>query len=156
QTIVEIDGFDPLESEHAAGPSFMLSAEDRRRLEGRIAHHKKTANGSSVVGFYRSHTRKGFGLTVEDLSVMSGYFSKATDVFLLVKPNDARPGSGGFFIWEGGRIRPETPHSPFPFDSVSLLNGGYEIESPDAKPDVVKKPLATFQVSDLQETGQRL
>src|SRR5262252_4474754 len=37
QIVVEVSDFEPVDSEHAAGPSYLLSNTDRRLLESRIA-----------------------------------------------------------------------------------------------------------------------
>src|SRR5215471_1007343 len=50
--LVEIDAFEPVESEHAVGPSYLLSEHDRNRLKERIAAHRSKGR-LSVVGFYR-------------------------------------------------------------------------------------------------------
>jgi hypothetical protein len=116
--IVEIDDFEAIESEHAAGPSYLLSEADRRLLEQRIAARGKTA---SVVGFYRSHTRSGFALTVEDDYLFSNYFRKASDVFLLIKSNDGAPPTGGFIIREGGKVLSHTPYAQFQFNQTFAM-----------------------------------
>ena len=117
QTVVEIDDFEAVECEHAAGPSYLLSDLDRTRLEATIAAHRGGGK-TSVVGFYRSHTRSGFAITLEDQYVYDSYFGKASDVFLLIKSNDGGPPTGGFLIREGGKIRSATPYAEFPL----LLN----------------------------------
>src|SRR5215831_13084105 len=83
QTIVVIEDFEPLQCEHLAGASFILSASDRRALEARI-RRRKAAGGSSLAGFYRSNTRQGYGATIEDVALMSAYFSDSSNVFLLI------------------------------------------------------------------------
>src|SRR5260370_23669045 len=59
-TVVDVDDFEPVESEHATGPSYVLSDADRRLLKERIAAREASAKLPSVVGFYRSHSRKDF------------------------------------------------------------------------------------------------
>src|SRR5712692_7788873 len=81
--VVEVDDFEPIESEHAAGPAYLLSAADRRLLEARIAARAATARNTSIVGFYRGHTRPDFAITAEDASLFSTYFREPSDVFLL-------------------------------------------------------------------------
>jgi len=85
QVLVEIADFEAVESEHAAGPSYLLSEPDRRLLELRIAAHGTSGRKLHVVGFYRSHTRTGFGMTLEDEYLFSNYFRKPSDVFLLIR-----------------------------------------------------------------------
>ena len=124
--VVEIDKFDPLECEHAVGPSYLLSATDRKALEGQVRSHR-SGGALSLVGFYRSHTRKDFALTMEDADLMSDYFSKPSMVFLLIQMQRGGPPTAGFSIWEGRKGLSMTPYSPFPFRRAALTAGGYEI-----------------------------
>jgi hypothetical protein len=113
--VVEIDDFEAIESEHAAGPSYLLSEADRNLLESRIAAHRAGGKSQSVVGFYRSHTRSGLAMTVEDGYLFSNYFRDAADVLLLIKSNEAGLPSAGFIIKEEGRVLADTPYLQFPF-----------------------------------------
>ena len=105
--VVEIDDFEPIESEHAAGPAYLLSEVDRRLLETRIKAHDAAGKRAAVVGFYRSHTRPDFAITKEDAGLFSAYFRNSSDVFLLIKPNEGGPPLGGFVIREEGKNRLE-------------------------------------------------
>jgi len=130
--VVEIEHFEPLECEHAVGPSYLLSATDRRALEKRIAQLKGGAGKLSIVGFYRSHTRKDFALTVEDVSLMSAYFTRASDVFLLIKPDQGWSPAASFFVWEGGTMRSDASYPRFPFDPAALASGGHQVREAPA------------------------
>ncbi len=114
--ITAIEDFDPLESEHRHGPSYTLSEKDRKLLESRLSAQAVT-RGLGVVGYWRSHTRPGLYLDQEDYSTIRTYFTNSSHVFLLVKPSAARQSVGGFFFWENGDIRRESPYEEF------LLNG---------------------------------
>jgi hypothetical protein len=123
--VVEIDDFEPLESEHASGPSYVLSDADLGRLEARIAAHEDPES-SSVVGFYRSHTRGDFAITAEDASLFSRYFPAASHVFLLIKSHDDGPPTGGFLIREGGKVLSDSPYAEFPLplpDGMANVRG---------------------------------
>ena len=102
-TVVDVDDFEPVESEHATGPSYVLSDADRRLLKERIAAREAAPKLPPVVGFYRSHSRKDFAITADDASLFSTYCTKASDVFLLIKSNEVGPPTGGFIIREGGK-----------------------------------------------------
>ncbi|MBZ5585522.1 MAG: hypothetical protein LAQ30_25655 [Acidobacteriia bacterium] len=128
--LVQIEDFEPVDSEHVVGPSYLLSPADRKILEERIAWRKAGAGRLPVVGFYRSHTRKDFGLAVEDVDLFSAYFGRPSDVFLLVKSNDSGPATAGFVIWEAGKIRSPKPYLEFPFERAALLSGDYSIGEP--------------------------
>jgi hypothetical protein len=139
-TCVEVDDFEPLACEHAVGPSYLLSALDRKLLEERIRWHK-SKGGPSIVGFYRSHTRKEFTATLEDVDVLTNYFSDPSHVFLLMHAHREAPPAAGFVIWEGRKIRSLRPYLEFPLRRAALMAGGYEIVSGTlAKPAVPEKP----------------
>ena len=126
QTVVEVADFEPIESEHAAGPSLLLSDPDRKALEPRLARRRTQL---SVVGFYRSHTRREFGLEIEDVTLFSTYFAKASNVFLLIRPRADGPPMAGFLMWEGGKIRSTTPSLVFPL-SKQMLEARGEVNEP--------------------------
>jgi TonB family protein len=121
--VVEINDFEPLECEHVVGPSYLLSPADRRALEERIGWHK-SGDGPAIVGFYRSHTRRDFALTVEDTDLMAAWFSRDSNVFLLLQSNGDAPPTAGFAIWEGRKIRSYVPYGKFEFARPSLMASG--------------------------------
>ena len=108
--VIQVYDFEPVKSEHAAGPSYVLSDRDRLLLAARIAAHQATCKNSSIVGFYRSHMRPEFAITEEDAALFSIYFKNASDVILLIKPNDDRSLTGGFIIRESGAIVSKSPY----------------------------------------------
>jgi hypothetical protein len=125
ETVVEVDGFEPLECEHAFGASYFLSREDQQRLAARVRLRRQA--GASIVGFFRSNTRKEFALAIEDLDLMATYFSKPKMVMLVVHASPAGALKGGFFLWEQRAIRTMTPYLEFPFDAGALVNGDYDV-----------------------------
>jgi hypothetical protein len=155
QVLVEIADFEAVESEHAAGPSYLLSEPDRRLLESRIAAHGTSGRKLHVVGFYRSHTRTGFGMTLEDEYLFSNYFRKPSDVFLLIRSNGNASPIGGFLIREGGRILSATPYSQFTFSSEQALQATPEV-SPALPPQclVPTDPTKTVVVAAPPAAGR--
>jgi len=135
--VVEIDDFEAVESEHAAGPAYLLSEADRRLLEAKIGAHEAAGKKQKIVGFYRGHTRPDFAITREDAALFSAYFRNASDVFLLIKPNDGGPPTGGFVIREEGRILSDSPYAQF------LLPGAMSVpavrETPARTPQAVQE-----------------
>ncbi len=125
-TVVEIEDFESVRCEHAVGPSYLLSPADRQGFEEQIRHYRAT-RGLSIVGFYRSNTRKEFAITVEDIDLMSAYFSKPSMVLLLVHAAPHARLRAGFSIWEERRIRTVNPYLEFPFHCADLMAGGYEV-----------------------------
>jgi len=139
QTIVEVADFEPIESEHAAGPSLMLSEPDRKLLERRLARRR----AHSIVGFYRSNTRREFGIEVEDVNLFSTYFGKGSNVFLLIRPRAGGPPMAGFLMWEGGKIRSTAPGLEFPLSKEMLVARGEVNQSTRAQaPAPVPVPVA--------------
>ncbi len=114
RVVVQVHDFEPVECEHAAGPSYLLSDEDRRLLEKKITAREAAGGNSSIVGIYRSHTRRDFAISMEDDFLFSTYFRKASDVFLLIKRNDDGPPTGGFVIREEGKVLSRSPYAEFP------------------------------------------
>jgi hypothetical protein len=82
----------------------------RQTLE-RIAN---AGGAASVVGFFRSHTRRELVFDEEDQAVAGEFFSNPNHVFLLVKPFAFKPCLGGFFFWENGQIA-KASYRQFPF-----------------------------------------
>jgi hypothetical protein len=134
--VVHVRDFEPVFSEHARGPSYLLSANDEARLVAAIERRSNGAArpGLSIVGFFRSHTRDGLCLTEEDLAVFDRYFPNPAQVFLLVKPYAARASVGGFFFREDGRIRTEASYLEFPFRRRDL-GGGVSAPMRGAEPE---------------------
>src|SRR5579872_4013652 len=81
-----IEDFEPIESEHRRGPSYTLSAKDRRLLERRLSAYPNR-RGLGVVGYWRSHARPGLYLDQDDYSAILTYFTYPSQVFLLLKPS---------------------------------------------------------------------
>jgi hypothetical protein len=121
-TTVEVDGFEPVECEHAFGESYFLSGDEQRRLAERL-HGRRPKGSGSIVGFFRSNTRKEFSLTIEDLDLMAAHFSKPSMVLLLVHAEADGSLTGGFSIWEQRAIRTMKPYLEFPFETRALLAG---------------------------------
>jgi hypothetical protein len=113
--LIDVADFEPVESEHATGPSYLLSDVDRRLLEARIAA-REGKKGVSIVGFYRSHTRRNFAVTLEDSALFSSYFRKPNDFFLLIKSNDEGPPTCGLIFRENGKDLFGIPGAQFPLD----------------------------------------
>lgn len=144
QVVVEINDFEPIESEHAAGPSYLLSDVDRRLLEAKISAHEAGAHSDAIVGFYRSHTRRDFAITMEDAALFSSYFRKSSDVFLLIKSNDGAAPTGGFIIREGGRVVSYSPYLDFAFDRPVVIPATAETIVRPLPPQDVLAPLPLY------------
>src|SRR6266850_7761585 len=96
---IVIDDVASVPCEYRRGPSYFLSESDVVRLEAELKR-----NGTSVVGFYRSHTRQDFGLDEEDCSRVRTYLSGPASAFLLIKPLAINDCLGDLFFWDGREI----------------------------------------------------
>jgi hypothetical protein len=142
RTVVDVTDFEPIDSEHANGPSYQLSEADCHTLEERIAAREAAGECASIVGFYRSHTRPDFSITAEDTALFSTYFRNASDVFLLIKSNDEGPPTGGFIIREEGQIQSESPYAQFPFDWKAGIRSTRETRVLDVTTPRAPRPVA--------------
>ncbi|MBK5292211.1 MAG: hypothetical protein JJE04_11100 [Acidobacteriia bacterium] len=128
QAVVRIEDFEPVACSHSRGASYLLSEEEQRQFEEGLARWQ-AADGrrTYAVGYYRSHTRQGLGLSEEDLDIYKRCFSDAASVALLVKPFATRASVGAFFFREEGLVRTESSYQEFPFRRREL--GGEAQES---------------------------
>ena len=77
-----VDGFRPVPCQYAFGPSYILSDADHVQFGEAVLDA-----GSSVVGFYRSHTRDGMDADVEDTKLWSRHLTHlSSGVVLLIRP----------------------------------------------------------------------
>jgi hypothetical protein len=77
-----IDGFQPIESEHRTGPSYIMSDADRVVLQTALS-----SNEGACVGLYRSHTRSERpNLQDTDNELFEKYLSAGDALFLILGP----------------------------------------------------------------------
>jgi len=123
---VLIEDYELVTCDYNRGPLYLLAEADESRLESAMKRRKTAADKSaSVVGYFRSNTRKDLALDEEDQALITAYFSGPENVFLLVKPFSMKPCAAGFFIWEGDRIQGEATYLQFPFKRAELLKGEF-------------------------------
>ena len=139
--VVHIRDFAPVISEHARGPSYLLSEADEERLTAAVERWREDPSNRDVhiVGIYRSQTRDGLGLSEDDLALFEKRFPGPGQVFLLVKPFATRASVGAFFFREGGSIRSGSSYLEFPFRRKDLGGGvaaSEPVEAPTAAPSV--------------------
>lgn len=115
-----VEDFELVECDYSDGPLFSLCDESKSRMVEQL-HRLKMASPHSVLGFFRSHTRKNLSLDQNDLGLIRDYFSGATTIFLLIKPFAAKPSTAGFFVWEEGEIQAEQSYCQFPFKRAELV-----------------------------------
>jgi proteasome lid subunit RPN8/RPN11 len=113
---VRIEAFEPFPSSYPRGASWLLDREGLDPFKVSLAAPRDL----TVVGFFRSHTRKGLFLSDEDLAFLEEFFPAPGNVILLVKPFTTRPSQAGVFFRENGALPRETFAVELPFESPHL------------------------------------
>lgn len=112
--VIRIEDFEAVKCSYARGPSFLLSDEERGRMEDFIETARRKPL-LSPVGYFRSHTREGdVSLSGEDLELLDRLLPEPTAIALLVKPFATKVASAGIFVREEGKF-PERTALEFPF-----------------------------------------
>jgi hypothetical protein len=95
-----------LPCEHALGPGFVLSGNDRKAL----AQLLDPPAGLEAVGWYRAHTRKGLDLDASDRELFEQFLAKKKIIGLVLKPTRRGPSSAALYLRETtGDILPSAP-----------------------------------------------
>jgi len=102
---------------------------------------RSKAGKLQVVGFFRSHTRKGLALDGEDLQFLEARFRSAYSMALLVRPFATKASVGGIFLRDGGGFNSEPSALEFPFRSAQLTPSRRVTEPSPTRAQVV--PIAT-------------
>ena len=92
QTIVRVDDFEGIACDYKRGPSYLLSDGDGAAFE------EACARSTSAVGYFRSHTREGLSLGLEDVALMEQFFPSSSHIALLVKPFATKVSIASFFL----------------------------------------------------------
>ncbi|MBM3746537.1 MAG: hypothetical protein FJW34_12140, partial [Acidobacteria bacterium] len=122
ESTVIVEAYEGVPCEYSRGPLYLLADDDKTRLAAILQRTKASPEkGLSVVGFFRSNTRKDLALDEDDLALMSEFFSQPRQVCLLVKPFSMKPSLATFFLWEAGRMEGQVPLLQFPFKRAELL-----------------------------------
>jgi len=122
---VSITGFQPLDCEHALGPSFTLSPRDQTQMAELIAAARRNGPDRQPVGWYHSHTRSEIFLSDADLAIHNRYFPEPWQVALVLKPHTFEPTRGGFFFRDStGSIKSEASCQEFRLEAMPLRPGG--------------------------------
>src|SRR5262245_27324337 len=70
-----IDSYEAFHCDYARGPLYLLSEDEKSRLD-ELIRRRKAGSGPAAVGFFRSNTRKDLALDEEDLDLFQRYFSR--------------------------------------------------------------------------------
>lgn len=107
----------PISYKH--GPFYQFSDDDIRTFEVLLGRLRSRMD-RHPVGYFRSHTRDGIGLSEEDLALLSIYFPEPETVALLIRPFAAKPCMAGFYFKEAGAYQSGAPLREFPFRRKEL------------------------------------
>jgi len=157
-----ITDYESVPCDYNRGPLYMLAEEDHRRLEEALLRYRRASDPQrSVVGYFRSNTRKELVLDDEDAALLKQYFAGSPSVCLLIKPFASKANLAGFFLWDGDEPQRRSPLT-FPFNKAELLKltsagtGAAEPlrDSPPPHASPAPEPVRTIQLRiPLTETG---
>jgi protein TonB len=114
-SIVTLADYELLPCDYSRGPLYRLSDADMGRFE-----QAREKYGQHLVGFFRSHTRKGLALDADDLAFFEPRFTELHHLMLLVRPFATKASTAGIFIRENGKVHGESSYKEFPFRSAEL------------------------------------
>ena len=127
--VVKVENFEALDCDHASGPSFILSEDDRVAFQGTMDRWKGGPDRRIyAVGYYRGHTRDGICLAAEDLAILEDVFPDPTAIALIVKPYATKASMAGIFFREEGQFKADASHLEFPFRRKELGGGSSGME----------------------------
>lgn len=115
---IRIEAIRPIVCDHARGPSFLLSDEDRAKLEAQFENDAQDQHlaGLVRVGWYVSHTRGELAMTESDLELFSNHFRDPWQVTLVIRPGRGSHMRAAFFVWEqDGTVRSHQSYKEFNF-----------------------------------------
>ena len=145
--VVVVENFELVSCDYSRGPLYRLSESDMGRFE-RVIEQYGSGAGPRVVGYFRSHTRKGLSLDPDDVAFLDARFREAQQFALLVRPFASKASTGAIFIRENGAIRTEGSYLEFPFRSSQLTACPTppKIETASAAAEASQKPPVRGQI----------
>jgi proteasome lid subunit RPN8/RPN11 len=108
----------PMACEHARGPAFLLSDQDRSILAEQLEHEGEDPRleGLICVGWFLSHTRSEIMLSDSDLEIYRDCFGAPWQVTLVIRPGRGGSMRAGFFVREAdGTVKSESSYLEFNF-----------------------------------------
>jgi hypothetical protein len=113
---VRVEDYREVPIEYRRGPSYLLSELDTKAFEAVLADvRNNVASSARPIGYFRSHTRDGVGLSEEDLDLVASHFPDPETIILLIRPFGTKPSTAGFYFKEDGRFQSGSPLLEFPF-----------------------------------------
>lgn len=115
RTVVKVDDVAPVECSYTHGPSYLFNDEEAAAFTDTCQRWRPdTSMPRYAVGYFRSHTRDGLSLALEDVELMDHFFPESDRVALLIRPFATKASMAGFFVREDG-VFPEKSPLEFPF-----------------------------------------
>jgi len=108
---VVIENFRPIESEHALGPSFVLSERDITELKEQLAKGARDPElaGMTALGWFIARTRNPLMMLDRDATLFEQFFPLPGSITLLVKPERFQPTRFSFIVRDGnGQVNRDT------------------------------------------------
>ena len=137
--------------EHARGPTFHLSENDRAALTAQLARGKEDMRleGLLAVGWFLSHTRSDVTLQQSDLDTYNTFFPEPWQVTMVVHPGRAGAMRAGFFVREpDGTVKGERSYLEFNFpDRLALDRAPRERRPATDSPPANRAPSARYPVA---------
>ena len=115
---VRIQAMREIVCEHARGPSFLLSDNDRAALTEQLARVQEDhrLEGMVAVGWFLSHTRGEISLTESDLETFNAFFPAPWQITLVIRPGRAAFMRAGFFVRDSdGTVKSDRSYLDFSF-----------------------------------------
>jgi len=127
---IRIEACVELPCEHLFGPSYALSDSEKQALRHAVIQYGAVSEAEiCVVGYYRTHTRRGLGLDGDDLQ-LADFFPEGADLALLIKPRLLRPSRAALFFWDDALADAQTPAIEFSIPR----HGGQEFAATTPEP----------------------
>lgn len=127
--LVRVESFEPVPCDHASGPSYILSEDDRVAFTDSLARWGRGPDRPIyAVGYYRGHTRDGLCLAAEDLAILEEWFPDPSAIALVIKPYATRVSLAGIFFREDGIFKADSSYLEFPFRRKELGGGSSGME----------------------------
>ena len=140
---IYVADYEAISCDYSRGPLYRLSETDLIRFERAVEQH--SAGSVQVVGFFRSHTRKGLVLDAEDLAFLDARFRNPHSLALVVRPFATKASVAGIFLRGENGFNSDVSVLEFPFRSSQLTPSKKGPESSQAPPPVRAQvvPIAT-------------
>jgi hypothetical protein len=110
---LQIAGFEESPCEHRYGPSFALSANDRKKLDELLAHR---GDGPRVIGYFQSFASREPSIEEADEAFVRDHFPTGDFAYLMLEPLTADECVARFRFFRDGQLLPEMEEPPFAFD----------------------------------------